>query len=358
MAIRVAEFVGDPSAGEVVVAGRRPHFYSYNTVTGTTDKIPGASPSPSLLLPLLTLSLTRPPAKEPPLSRTHGGLSSGLVRLSRLHRHRWALWLRPPAVEQTQDLGDRREDVLRPAPHSPLLVGREHALWSSWGRQHLSLGHPHVWRRQSPHEVVTPNSARLTSPPSLPSLSFRHDEGSYISSLATNRFHSSSASSSESSSSFQKFLAVGGESGVVSVYDLLSPPTAPATGPIKVKDVMNLTTKVSTMALHPSGQLLAVGSDQKKDQLRMVHLPSCSVFGNWPTARTPLGKVRCVDFSQGETLLPRTPHPPSFLRWALSGSGRPPRQGPSLPDRVDREELCSACDGSWGRCVDGGGASS
>jgi WD40 repeat protein len=155
--------------------------------------------------------------------------------------------------------------------------------------------------------------SRLTSPPSLPSLSFRHDEGSYISSLATNRFHSSSASSSESSSSFQKFLAVGGESGVVSVYDLLSPPTAPATGPIKVKDVMNLTTKVSTMALHPSGQLLAVGSDQKKDQLRMVHLPSCSVFGNWPTARTPLGKVRCVDFSQGETLLPRTPHPPSFL---------------------------------------------
>jgi hypothetical protein len=46
MAIRVAEFVGDPSAGEVVVAGRRPHFYCYNTVTGSTDKIPGEPPLP------------------------------------------------------------------------------------------------------------------------------------------------------------------------------------------------------------------------------------------------------------------------------------------------------------------------
>jgi hypothetical protein len=56
MAIRVAEFVGDPSAGEVVVAGRRPHFYCYNTVTGSTDKIPGEPPLPpsSLLWSLVS----------------------------------------------------------------------------------------------------------------------------------------------------------------------------------------------------------------------------------------------------------------------------------------------------------------
>jgi hypothetical protein len=80
---------------------------------------------------------------------------------------------------------------------------------------------------------------------------------------------------------------------------MLSTSPIDGTSPLKVKDVMNLTTKVSSMSLHPSGQLLAIGSDQKKDQLRMVHLPSCSVSGNWPTSRTPLGRVRCVDFSQG-----------------------------------------------------------
>lgn len=159
---------------------------------------------------------------------------------------------------------------------------------------------------------------------------------------------SSVPGSGSGSASFQKFLAVGGESGVVSVYDLLSPPSGTGAGPVKVKDVMNLTTKVSSMALHPSGQLLAAGSDQKKDQLRMVHLPSCSVYGNWPTARTPLGKVRCVDFSQGQPSLSSScsssspPSPPS-LRWALSGPGRPPRQGPSLPDRVDRQGCVGGC---------------
>ena len=94
-------------------------------------------------------------------------------------------------------------------------------------------------------------------------------------------------------------MAVGGESGVVSVYDMLSVSSTDGTSPLKAKDIMNLTTKVSAISLHPSGQLLAMGSDQKKDQLRMVHLPSCSVYGNWPTSRTPLGRVRCVDFSRG-----------------------------------------------------------
>jgi hypothetical protein len=140
-----------------------------------------------------------------------------------------------------------------------------------------------------------PSFLTTSSPPSLSLLcSFRHDEGSYISALAVNRYHTS-----QDSSASQKYLAVGGESGVVSVYDMLSTSATDGTAPIKVKDVMNLTTKVSSMSLHPSGKLLAIGSDQKKDQLRMVHLPSCSVYGNWPTSRTPLGKVRCVDFSQG-----------------------------------------------------------
>lgn len=92
------------------------------------------------------------------------------------------------------------------------------------------------------------------------------------------------------------------------------------------KSVMNLTTKVTSAAFHPSGQLLAIASDevsgsptlslnstvlsssfmtfhlrfylhqtlvfkfiyvfraalQKKDMLKLVHMPSGSVYMNWP----------------------------------------------------------------------------
>ena len=35
----------------------------------------------------------------------------------------------------------------------------------------------------------------------------------------------------------------------------------------------------------------------KKDQLRVVHTSTGSVFSNWPTAGTPLDYVQCLDFS-------------------------------------------------------------
>lgn len=47
------------------------------------------------------------------------------------------------------------------------------------------------------------------------------------------------------------------------------------------------------------GELLAIASSQKKDQLKLVHLPSCTVFSNWPTERTPIKKVTSLDFSPG-----------------------------------------------------------
>ena len=47
------------------------------------------------------------------------------------------------------------------------------------------------------------------------------------------------------------------------------------------------------------GELLAIASSQKKDQLNLVHFPSCTVFSNWPTERTPIKKVTSLDFSRG-----------------------------------------------------------
>jgi hypothetical protein len=44
MSIKVAEFLNGPqgqSSGEVIVGGRRPYFYSYDTQSGTLIKVPG-----------------------------------------------------------------------------------------------------------------------------------------------------------------------------------------------------------------------------------------------------------------------------------------------------------------------------
>lgn len=86
--------------------------------------------------------------------------------------------------------------------------------------------------------------------------SFCQEDGTDTSSLSTNRYLNTNQSS-------QKYLAVGAESGVVSVYDMTQSPSTqnPAT-PFKLNDVMNLTTAITSMVLHPSGQLLAIGSNE------------------------------------------------------------------------------------------------
>jgi len=52
----------------------------------------------------------------------------------------------------------------------------------------------------------------------------------------------------------------------------------------------------------PDGQVLAMASRAKKDALRLVHIPTCTVFSNWPTSATPLGRVETVGWARGGML--------------------------------------------------------
>lgn len=45
--------------------------------------------------------------------------------------------------------------------------------------------------------------------------------------------------------------------------------------------------------------MLMMASRMKKDALRLVHLPTGTVFSNWPTRLTPLHYVHCGAFSPG-----------------------------------------------------------
>lgn len=107
-----------------------------------------------------------------------------------------------------------------------------------------------------------------------------------------------------------RWVAVGSNSGITNIYerrDLLVPG---AEGEPVVKErptprrvLDQLVTPITVLAFSPDGQLLAFGSRAQKDALRLVHLPSCTVYRNWPTQQTPLGRITAVAFGRGSDLL-------------------------------------------------------
>lgn len=102
-----------------------------------------------------------------------------------------------------------------------------------------------------------------------------------------------------------RWLAIGSESGFVNIYERNNngamKDDSPNPKPVATLD--QLTTTISSLQFSPDGQILCMASRAVKDALRLVHLPTFSVFKNWPTSGTPLGKVTSVAFSpRGEML--------------------------------------------------------
>ncbi len=109
-------------------------------------------------------------------------------------------------------------------------------------------------------------------------------------------------------------LAVASESGVVNLYRGLTGGSAGGGGrgggggggvapAAPLKSLMNLTTPVETLRFNHDGQLLAMASRWAKNALRVVHLPSATVFANWPTSKSPLNYVFSLDFSPSSGFL-------------------------------------------------------
>ena len=104
-----------------------------------------------------------------------------------------------------------------------------------------------------------------------------------------------------------RWAVIGSQSGVVNIYDRrafvtnneVSIPERPQ--PKRAFD--QFTVPTSNLEISPDGQLLAFSSKWKKDALRLVHLPSCTVYRNWPTDKTPLGKITAVAFGRQENML-------------------------------------------------------
>jgi U3 small nucleolar RNA-associated protein 18 len=109
-------------------------------------------------------------------------------------------------------------------------------------------------------------------------------------------------------------LAVGAESGVVnlysehhhqnrhqqydpssSLYDKVGPNGMTSKTPLK--SIMNLHTSNDALTFNSDGQILALASRREQHGLKLLHVPSQTVFSNWPTSKTPLRYVSSIDFS-------------------------------------------------------------
>nr|GMD18627.1 U3 small nucleolar RNA-associated protein 18 homolog [Ipomoea batatas] len=89
-------------------------------------------------------------------------------------------------------------------------------------------------------------------------------------------------------------FAAGSDSGIVNIYnteDFLGGKRKP------VKTIENLTTKVDYMKFNSDAQILAIGSTMKKNSSKLIHIPSFTVFSNWPPPNQTLHYPRCLDFS-------------------------------------------------------------
>lgn len=104
-----------------------------------------------------------------------------------------------------------------------------------------------------------------------------------------------------------RWVALGSTSGVLNIYDrseLVSKADGDALEvkplPTPTRSFEQLTTPITATTFSPDGQLLAFASQHKKDAFKLVHLPSCTVYRNWPTEQTPMGRVTAVTFGKSK----------------------------------------------------------
>ena len=151
-----------------------------------------------------------------------------------------------------------------------------------------------------------------------------------------------------------RWVAIGSSSGVVNIYDRREWAAAAASmdkgkdngeqfvprNPTPVRALDQLTTPISHLVFAPDGQFLVMGSRWKRDALRLstslpftshlmnilhantmivVHLPSCTVYRNWPTTNTPLGRISAVAVSPNSEQLAVANEQGRIRLWEIRG---------------------------------------
>jgi len=97
------------------------------------------------------------------------------------------------------------------------------------------------------------------------------------------------------------WVAVGSSNGIVNIYERQTLLQAGSdnfigaeTRPKPKRTFEQLVTGITSMTFSADGQMLAFASREQTDALRIAHLPSCTIYRNWPTAQTPLGRITAI----------------------------------------------------------------
>lgn len=115
-----------------------------------------------------------------------------------------------------------------------------------------------------------------------------------------------------------RWMAVGSNNGIVNLYDRN---TFAKSAPKPYKTVENLVTSISSLEFSPDGQVLCIALRAKRDALRLVHVAQGSVYANWPTSGTPLGKVTAVTMSPDNQMLAIGNEAGKVTLWSLNHYG-------------------------------------
>lgn len=93
-----------------------------------------------------------------------------------------------------------------------------------------------------------------------------------------------------------QYLACGSQSGVVNIYSQRE--CVNTSSPKPLKCVMNLLTAATALRFNPTSEILAIGSRAEDEAVRLVHIPSFTVFSNFPLFRKKIiYRPHCLDFS-------------------------------------------------------------
>lgn len=92
-----------------------------------------------------------------------------------------------------------------------------------------------------------------------------------------------------------QFLATGSNEGVVNLYDTKT--VLQNQNPVPLKIVLNLVTSITRLKFNSHSEILAMASDKKHNAFKMMHLPSFTVFSNFPSFQTNISMPEAIDFS-------------------------------------------------------------
>ncbi|XP_077413503.1 U3 small nucleolar RNA-associated protein 18 homolog [Vanacampus margaritifer] len=118
------------------------------------------------------------------------------------------------------------------------------------------------------------------------------------SSRCVSRFvdHGCVASTAIAASADGRYVACGSQAGVVNVYSQEA--CLNSTNPTPLKAIMNLLTPATALTFNPSAEILAIASRHQDEAAKLVHVPSLSVFSNFPVSKRKfVYRASCMDFS-------------------------------------------------------------